>query len=151
MMIRNILNNRRVIAALILCLAMSAPMLSFANASTRYREQLDQFRIMVEELAKLDTQNMAADDRADIVQWLEETEVFLARGDLDATGTRLKRIEYGLEMVRQITTVSQLQGQAQLQEQNFHSATEEVAKMKAEIEQLQAKKTELGQAIRALQ
>lgn len=150
MMIRNLL-NRRVLVALTLCLAMCSPMLGWANASTRYREQLDQFRIMVEELAKLDTQNMAADDRADIVQWLEETEVFLARGDLDATGTRLKRIEYGLEMVRQITTVSQLQGQAQLQEQNFHAATEEVAKMKTEIEQLQAKKAELGQALRAIQ
>lgn len=138
------------LTTLVLLITLASPLLTFANAKARYREQLDQFRVMIDEMAKLDLQNMAADDRSDVIKWLEEAEVFLARGDLGATGTRLKRIEYGLEMVRQITMVSQLQGQAQQQEQSFHSATEDMTKLQQEVQALKAKKTALDQELKSL-
>ena len=139
------------LAALALAaLIVAAPLAASANAKARYREQIDQFRVMLDEMSKLDLQDLAASDRADIIKWLEEADVLLARGDLDRTGAHLKRAEYGLEMVRQITLVSQLQGQAQQQEQTFHAASEELTKLTDEIGKLTAQKASLERELTSL-
>lgn len=127
------------------------PSLGMADARKRYKQQIDQFRVMLEQTAKLDSQKLTEDDRTDVLKWLEESEVLLAKGDMDAVNMRLKRVEYAMELVQQLTVVSQIQGKALEQEKGHASASEEIEKMKKEIEKLQKQKQKLLLDIKSVQ
>ena len=144
-------NHRRWISAALLVLFVAlAPSITMADARQRYKQQIDQFRVMLEQTAKLDTQKLAADDCADAIKWLEEAEVLLAKGDMDAVSLRVKRIEYAMELIQQMTVLSQIRGKALEQEKGFASSTEQLAKMKKQIETLKQQKAKIQGEINAL-
>lgn len=144
-------NHRRWISAALLVLFVAlAPSITMADARQRYKQQIDQFRVMLEQTAKLDTQKLAADDRADAIKWLEEAEVLLAKGDMDAVSLHVKRIEYAMELIQQMTVLSQIRGKALEQEKGFASSTEQLAKMKKQIETLKQQKAKIQGEINAL-
>ncbi len=122
----------------------------FADAVARYSEQLGLLRTELATQTDADAAGIAQDDIAKVTSWLEEAETKLAERDTEAASYLLKRSEYGLDLIRNLTVVSQIEAKAEAQEKSFAQADEQVATLKAEVEALNAKKADLQQQLNQL-
>ncbi|MBA2665289.1 MAG: hypothetical protein H0U74_23575 [Bradymonadaceae bacterium] len=120
---------------------------AFANPAARYKQQIEQFKTMLEEQKQADTKGVSEKDRALTEKWLQESEVLLANGNGEATGRRLRRVEYALDLIRAMVAASNIDALAQQQEENFHSSGEQINAFEVEITELQRKKETLNQEL----
>ncbi len=110
----------------------------------QYRTELDEYKQAVG--AK------AADKDIEMVEkWLDEAEVLLANGDDGAAKRRLKRVEFGLDLVRAILAAEQVRNAAEEQEATAYTAPDTTEKLRADIEKLQQQKEELQSELKRLQ
>ena len=123
---------------------------AFAGAADRYREQIQTFRAQLAEQAEADEAGLAAQDINKLADWLDEAESLLEQGETDEAGYRLKRVEYGLELVRALTAASQIQAQAENQELAATEARAQVTELEQQVTELKARKAELEQQLRQL-
>lgn len=131
--------------ALVGVLLLGTP--GFADAVDRYKGKLDELRAELVTQSEQDAAGLAQDDIAQITTWLSQAEKHLNEGDSDEASYKLKRAEYGIDLVRALTVASQIEAKAAEQEQAFGQSDEQVATLKAEVEALQAKKSELTQQL----
>lgn len=122
-------------------LAMSEP--AYANPTARYRQQIEQFKTMLEEQGEADISGVTQKDRALTDKWIQEAEVLLANGNSDATGRRLRRVEYALDMIRAMVASANIDALAEQQEVSFHSLNEQIKNLESEITEMQQKKAGL--------
>lgn len=135
------------VAVAVVC-ASASP--AFADAAARYRKQLETFRAEVTQQAEADEAGLASDELTLLADWLDQAETFLKQGDTDAAGYQLKRVEYGLDLVRALVAASQIEAKAKEQEAAHAQASEQVAKLKNEVDELVAKKAELQKQLQSL-
>lgn len=139
------------LATLCVVFALSAaPSVGFANSKQKYTQQIQEFRDILTQSAKLDTESLAADDRSDAIRWLEEAELLLTRGDVDTAGVRLKRVEYAIDLISQMTLVSQIKGKVKEQESAVSTSAQQLQSMRAEVKKLQAQKVRLQRDLNTL-
>jgi len=120
---------------------------AYANPTARYRQQIEQFKTMLEEQGQADTSGVTQKDRALTDKWIQEAEVLLANGNADATGRRLRRVEYALDMIRAMVAAANIDTLAEQQEVNFHGVQEQIDALEKEISQMQGRKSELEQEL----
>ncbi len=138
------MKSRAIVVVLMLfagVLAFSEP--AYANPTARYRQQIEQFKTMLAEQGNADSSGVAEKDRSLTDKWLQEAEVLLANGNADATGRRLRRVEYALDMIRVMVASANIDTLAEQQEVSFHNLNEQIKSLETEITQLQQKKTQL--------
>ena len=142
----------RALATLCVILALGvAPSVGLANTKQTYTQQIQEFRDILKQSAQLDSENLAADDRSDALRWLEEAELLLTRGDLETAGVRLKRVEYAVDLIGQLTLVSQIKGKVKEQDAAVSSSAAQLEEMKAQVKKLQEQKANLQRELNALQ
>ncbi len=122
----------------------------FAGAADRYKTQLEALRGELVTQSEQDAAGLAQSDIEQITTWLEQADAHLKAGDTDDAGYKLKRAEYGIDLVRALTVASQIEAKAVEQETAFGQSDDQVAALKAEVEALQAKKAELTQQLNQL-
>ncbi len=138
------MKSRAIVVVLMLfagILAFSEP--AYANPTARYRQQIEQFKTMLQEQGAADASGVSQKDRALTDKWIQEAEVLLANGNSDATGRRLRRVEYALDMIRAIVASANIDTLAEQQEVSFHSLNEQIKTLESEITQMQQKKAGL--------
>lgn len=141
----------RRLATLGLALVLAAaPGVGFANTKQTYTQQIQEFRDILSQSATLDTEGLAADDRSDAIKWLEEAELLLTRGDLETAGVRLKRVEYTVDLINQLTLVSQIKGKVKEQEAAVSSSGQQLETLRAEVKKLQEQKLRLQRELNTL-
>lgn len=147
----NTAKQRRLVTVAFVLLSMfalAAPV--SANATARYKQQIEQFQATLEERAATDIKNITEKDRALTQKWLQEAEVLLANGKHEAVAHRVRRIEYALDLIQAMLHTADLDATAESQEEAFYTAREEIKRLDTEIEELQARKAQLTQELQRL-
>ena len=108
-----------------------------------YASQIKAFNARVVALSKADEAELAKDDIARLALWLEEAERLLADREVREAGWRLKRVEYGVELVTELVEASHIKAEADKQRAAYDSAQTKIDELGAQIETLRAKKTQL--------
>jgi predicted nucleic acid-binding Zn-ribbon protein len=138
-------------AALLVALFVALLGTPASAQDSRYKQQIQQFRSDLEEYSKLDEAGLADKDIAMVRSWLDDAETLVAKGQTETAKLRIKRVEYGLDLIRSMVTASQLRSKAEKQEQAFHQAREDIERLEAEIEALQKRRDELQSELESLQ
>ncbi len=136
-------------ALLIAALVFATPLIAPAQSGDP-QARISAMRAGLAQQAEADTAALAAADRADIAGWLDDAESLLRAGDRDQATRLIQRAEVGLDLVRQLALVSQIQGQAERQEKTHSEAVAQIAALRQEIATLQAQQRELEQELRTL-
>lgn len=147
----NTVTQRRLVTVAFVLLSMfalAAPV--SANATARYKQQIEQFQAMLDEQAGADAKNLTEKDRALTQKWLQEAEVLLANGNHEAVAHRVRRVEYALDLIRAMVTAANIDATAERQEEYFYTSREQIKELDAEIEELQARKAQLTQELQRL-
>ncbi|RDV39116.1 hypothetical protein DV096_00660 [Bradymonadaceae bacterium TMQ3] len=121
--------------------------LGFANSPERSRQQIGEFRAQLEELESSDRKEVASRDVEMIEGWLQEAEVLLANGQQEAVTMRMRRVEYGLDMVRALVQAGNIDASAESQEERYHQARAEIEELQSEISALERRKAELQEEL----
>ncbi|RAL23692.1 hypothetical protein DL240_05910 [Lujinxingia litoralis] len=129
-------------AAVLLTLTLFAQV-GFANNAERSRQQIGEFRSQLEELEASDRKQAATRDIEMIEGWLQESEVLLANGQQETVTMRMRRVEYGLDMVRAMIQAGNIDASAEGQEERYHQARAEIEELQSEIGALEGRKAEL--------
>lgn len=111
---------------------------------------VEQYRTELQEYQQAVGADAASKDIEMVSKWIEEAEVLIAGGNEGAAKRRLKRVEFGLDMVRAIVAAEQVRLAAEEQETAAYSAPETAAKLEADIEKLQNEKSELQAELQRL-
>jgi hypothetical protein len=104
---------------------------------------VEQYQTELEEYRGAKGADAAKKDIEMVQKWLDEAAVLVANGDDGAAKRRLKRVEFGLDLVRAIVAAEQVRMAAEEQEAAAYTAPETSAKLKAEIEKLLEQKQQL--------
>lgn len=142
--------RRRLLAGCIALTLISASSLAIADASARQREQLAALRASLVTHAEQDDAKLASDDIQLVSSWLDQADELLAKREGDQASYRLKRAEYGVELVGAIVIASQIEAKANDQEAAFVRSDEQIAALKQEVEQLQQKRAALNSELNTL-
>lgn len=137
-------------AALTTAFVLGSVSPAFAGAADRYLQQIEQYREQLQTHAKRDIDKMAAEDINNIAAWLDEAERAIKQNQLSVARRRIKRAEYGLQLVAELVHASEISGRAKQQQATNKSAKEQIVKMEGEIKKLKAKKAELEQQLKQL-
>ena len=142
--VRVIKSARRALAP-----ALIAASVMFASGwvSAQEEAKLAELRGALKTLSARDEASIAQDDVARIAGWLDEAKALLDSNDDEEAAYLLKRSEYGLALVAELVKVSQIEARASSQEQAAGQTDAQIEALKAEVEALQAKKSELTQQL----
>src|SRR5690554_3495466 len=127
----------------VMAAVMLVAQLKFANNAERSRQQIGEFRAQLEELETTDRKAVASRDIEMVEGWLQESEVLLANGQQEAVSMRIRRVEYGLDMIRAMVQAGNIDASAESQEERYHQAQAEIEKLQSEISALERRKAEL--------
>lgn len=136
-------HHRALRAFALAVLLLGIPALASADGAST----LQTLRAELAAQSEQDAAGLAQDDIAQVTTWLAEADRHLEEGDSDEASYKLKRAEYGINLVRALTVASQVEAKAIEQETAFEQSDEQVATLKAEVEALQARKSELTQQL----
>ena len=127
----------------VMAAVMLVAQLGFANNAERSRQQIGEFRAQLEELETTDRKAVASRDIEMVEGWLQESEVLLANGQQEAVSMRIRRVEYGLDMIRAMVQAGNIDASAESQEERYHQAQAEIEELQSEISALERRKAEL--------
>lgn len=139
---------RQSIAALAFAVTVATTLSAFAAEPSQ--ATIEQYKAELQEYRQAEQADAASKDIEMVGKWLEEAEVLMANGDEGAAKRRLKRVEFGLDLVRALVAAEQVRAAAEEQEAAAYTAPETTEKLKKEIDQLQQDKERLQQELQKL-
>jgi hypothetical protein len=106
-------------------------------------ERLEQYRKMLDEQVEKDERGAVDDDIQVAKTWLKEAEVLLAQGEETLAKSRLRRVEFGIDLVRQLVQVVQMKHAADDQESAAYKAPQTIQELEQETKDLELARTKL--------
>lgn len=142
---------RKPIIALLLITLITGALATSASANSRqeYAKQVEVFRAKLLEQSEADAGKLAADDIALVSTWLKEAQALLGSGDVDRAGYKLKRVEYGIDLIQALVGASKIKDAATQQTLAYEKSLAQIEKLKAETAKLQEQKAQLERDLRA--
>ena len=124
---------------------------AFAQASKRYKEQIQEYAKQLEKLKKQDEWDVSKADRQRARQRLKDAKELLAQGDVDTASWLVKQVGESLDLITAMVTAKKIEAMADDQEKTYHTMKEKrIPKLESEIEELQNQKAKLQKKLRQL-
>ena len=140
---------RRQLAILLFLLA-TTPLALWAGSGERYAAQVETFRGQIQAHSEAKQAQSVQAELLELGAWVDQASALLKRGEVEAAGYRLKRVELGLDLVRAMLALAQTQAALGDQRQGTSELEARGLELSEEIKALGARKRKLQQELSRL-